>query len=63
MFILHQTLRGFSIQAESDAWVTQHLWEIEDVYTGFWCGNQRERIHFENPGLDRKIILKLVFKK
>jgi hypothetical protein len=28
------------------------------VYTGFWCGNLRERDHFEDPGLDGRIILR-----
>jgi len=63
MCIPQQILRGCSIQAESDAWVRQHLWDIGDVYTGFLWSNQRESIHFETPGLNRKIILKLVFKK
>jgi hypothetical protein len=33
-----------------------------DVCTGFWWGNLRESSHFETPGLDREIILELVFK-
>jgi len=23
-----------------------------EVYTGFWCGNLRERDHLEGPGID-----------
>ena len=30
---------------------------------GFWWGNQRERGHWENPGVGGKIILKWIFKK
>ena len=33
------------------------------VYTGFWWGNQRERGHFEEPGIDRRIILRWIFRK
>jgi hypothetical protein len=27
------------------------------MYTGFWCGNLRERDHLEDPGIDEKKIL------
>ena len=27
-------------------------------HTGFWLGNLRERDHFEDPGLDGRIILR-----
>jgi hypothetical protein len=33
------------------------------VYTGFWWGDPREGDHFENPGVDGRIILKWIFKK
>jgi len=35
----------------------------EDVYTGFWWGNPRERDHWEEPGVDGRIILKQIFRK
>ena len=28
-----------------------------ETYTGFWWGNLRERKHFEDPGVDGRIIL------
>jgi hypothetical protein len=36
---------------------------IGEAHTGFWWGNLRERDHLEDPGLDRKIILRWIFKK
>jgi hypothetical protein len=32
------------------------------VQTGFWRGALREGDHLEDPGLDRRIILKWIFK-
>jgi len=29
---------------------------------GFWWGNLRERGHFKDPGIDGRIILKLIFR-
>jgi hypothetical protein len=31
--------------------------------TGFWWENLRERDHFEDPGVDRRVILKWIFEK
>jgi hypothetical protein len=33
------------------------------VRIGFWCGNQRERDHLEDEGVDGRIILKFMFQK
>jgi len=35
----------------------------ESVYTGFWWGNLWERDPLEDPGIDRRIILKWIFRK
>jgi hypothetical protein len=35
----------------------------EEVHTGFWWGNLRERDHFEDTDIDRRLILKLIFLK
>jgi len=34
-----------------------------EAYTGFWWGNLRERDHFEDPGVDGRIILRWIFGK
>jgi len=34
-----------------------------EVYTGFYWGNLKERDNLEDPGLDRRIILKWIFRK
>ena len=34
-----------------------------DLYTGFWWGNLMERNHFEDPGIDWRIILRWIFRK
>jgi len=42
----------------------QHVWrERRGVYIGVWWGNQRERDHFEDPGLYGRIILRCIFRK
>ena len=34
-----------------------------EVYTGFWWGNLREGDHLEDTGVDRRIMLRWIFKK
>jgi hypothetical protein len=33
------------------------------VYTGFWWRNWRERDHLEDPGVDRRVILRWIYRK
>ena len=33
------------------------------MHTGFWWGDLRERDHLEDLSIDRRIILKWIFKK
>ena len=33
------------------------------MYTGFWFGNLRERDHFEDPGVDERVIIRWIFRK
>ena len=39
------------------------VWGRREVYTGFWWRNLRDRDHLEDPGVDGKIILRLIFRK
>jgi hypothetical protein len=39
-----------------------HVWRTGDVHTGFWRADLRERDHLEDLSVDRRIILKWVFK-
>jgi len=41
----------------------RHVWGAGELYTAFWWGNLRERGHFEDPGLDGKIILGWILRK
>jgi hypothetical protein len=38
------------------------VWGRGEVHTGFWRGGVREGDHFEDPGVDGRIILKWIFK-
>ena len=40
-----------------------HAWGAGDVHGGFWWGDLMERDHLEDLGIDRKIVLKWIFKK
>jgi len=40
----------------------QHELGRREVHTGFWCRNLRGRDHLKEPGVDGRIILKLIFK-
>jgi hypothetical protein len=40
-----------------------HVWGKRKVHTGFWWGNLSEGDHSGDPGVDGRIILKLIFKK
>jgi len=41
----------------------KHVWGRGEMYTGFWCGNPRERDHLEDPGIDGRIILRWIFRQ
>jgi len=34
-----------------------------ETHTGFWWGNLTESAHSEDPGVDGRIILRLIFRK
>jgi hypothetical protein len=39
------------------------VWGKREVHTGFWWGDVREGDHLGDPGVDKRIILKWIFKK
>jgi hypothetical protein len=40
------------------------MWHVYgDVHIAFWLENVRERDHLEDPGVEGKIILKLIFRR
>jgi len=41
----------------------RHVLEMGELHTGFWCGDLREIDHFEDPGVDGRIILRWIFGK
>jgi hypothetical protein len=40
-----------------------HVWETEEVLTGVWVVDLKERDHLEELSIDGRIILKWIFKK
>jgi hypothetical protein len=39
------------------------VWGTAEISTGFCWGNLREGDHLEDTGIDRRIILRWIFKK
>jgi hypothetical protein len=41
----------------------RHVWETEEVHTGFWWRDLRKRDHLQDLGIYGRIILKSILKK
>jgi hypothetical protein len=39
------------------------VWRRGEMYRGFWWRNVRVRNHLGDPGVDRRIILRWIFRK
>jgi hypothetical protein len=52
-----------SNQEEWDGQGIWHVWGSGEAYKGFRCANLAERDHFEDLGIDGRIILKLFIRK
>ena len=51
------------IKSRSMRWAGMYrVWGRGEAYTGFWWGNLRDRGHLGDPGLDRRIILRWIFR-
>jgi hypothetical protein len=35
-----------------------HVWETDEVHTGFWWEDLRERVHLKNLGVNGRVVLK-----
>ena len=46
-----------------DYFIAYLIWGRGEVWTGFWWGNLRERDHWEDPGVEGRIILRWIFRK
>jgi hypothetical protein len=40
-----------------------HVWRRGEMHTGLWWRSLTKRVHLENQGIGRRIILKHIFKK
>jgi len=40
-----------------------YIWGRGEAFTGFWRGNLSKRDHLGDPGVDRRIILRWIFRK
>jgi len=39
------------------------VWGRGEAYTGFWWGNQTDREHLRDPGINGRMIIKWIFRK
>jgi hypothetical protein len=52
-----------SLNVREDGWVVWHAWGRKEIHRVVWWRNLRGRDHFEDLGIDGRIILKYILKK
>jgi hypothetical protein len=40
-----------------------HVWGRGELHAGFWWRNLREKDYLEDPGVNRRLILRWIFRK
>jgi hypothetical protein len=58
-----QILFGLSNQGKRDGRGKLHVWETRKVYIGIRWGDLKKRGHLEDLGVDRRTLLRLIFKE
>jgi hypothetical protein len=64
---LHDLYSSSTIVRAIKSRIMRLAWHVSrmgrgEAYTGFWWGNLRERVHLVETSLDRRIILRRIFK-
>ena len=59
----HPIFSGVEIEKNEMGGICRAYGGEKGAYTGFWKANLRKRHHLGNPGLEGRIILKLIFRK
>jgi hypothetical protein len=59
----YRVSRGIFPSLKWNGWGMLHVWGRGESYTGFWLGNLKEGDNLGDPGINRKMILRRIFRK